>query len=80
MGRVRAGCEKRARLTVAGRTFTVVLTSDLEEGGFTVTCRDLPAVITEGETEQEAIDNVIDAIELCLTVKKELEARKKAHK
>lgn len=68
---------KEERVTVAGRPFTTVLTPDLEEGGFTVTCREIP-INTQGETEQEALDNAIDAIELCLTVEKELEARKKA--
>jgi len=69
---------KQEIVTVAGRTFTVVLTPGLKEGGYTVTCKEIPAVITEGETEQESLDNAIDAIELCLEVEKELEARKKA--
>lgn len=56
------------KITVAGRQFTVVLTPDLEEGGFTMTCREIPAVISQGETEQEALDNILDAIELCLEV------------
>lgn len=69
---------KEERVTVAGRPFTVILTSDLEEGGYTVTCREIPAAISQGDTEQEALDNIEDAIELCMEVEEELEARKKA--
>ena len=32
------------------------------EGGFTVTCPILPELITEGETIEEALDNVSDAL------------------
>ncbi|MDE3089766.1 MAG: type II toxin-antitoxin system HicB family antitoxin [Chloroflexota bacterium] len=32
------------------------------EGGFTVTCPLLPELITEGDTVQEALDNVSDAL------------------
>jgi len=32
------------------------------EGGYTVTCPVLPELITEGDTVQEALDNVADAL------------------
>ena len=32
------------------------------EGGYTVTCPILPELITEGDTVQEALDNVRDAL------------------
>lgn len=32
------------------------------EGGFTVTCPILPELITEGETVEEALENVSDAL------------------
>lgn len=32
------------------------------EGGFTVTCPVLPELITEGDTPQEALENVSDAL------------------
>jgi predicted RNase H-like HicB family nuclease len=38
------------------------------EGGFTVTCPKLPAVVTYGETLEEAQANAREAIELCLEV------------
>jgi len=57
---------------VGGRQFTAVLTPDLEDGGFTVQCKEIPAAISQGDTIQEALDNVVDAIELCLEVEAEL--------
>jgi predicted RNase H-like HicB family nuclease len=71
---------KEERVMVEGRNFTVILTPDLEDGGFTVQCKEEPAAISHGETEQEALDNIIDALELCLEHEKELKAAKgKAH-
>ncbi|MEK9164554.1 MAG: type II toxin-antitoxin system HicB family antitoxin, partial [Chloroflexota bacterium] len=32
------------------------------EGGYTVTCPLLPELITEGDTAQDALDNVSDAL------------------
>ena len=37
-----------------------------EEGGFTVYVPSLPGCISEGGTEQEALDNIREAIELYL--------------
>lgn len=65
---------KEEKVMAAGQNFTVVLTPDLEDGGFTVQCKEIPAAISEGETEQEAIDNIIDALELCLEQEKEWQA------
>jgi DNA-binding transcriptional MerR regulator len=67
---------KEEKVMVAGRSFTVVLTPDLEDGGFTVQCEEEPAAISHGETEQEALDNIIDALQLCLDHEEELQAAK----
>jgi predicted RNase H-like HicB family nuclease len=37
-----------------------------EEGGFTVLAPSLPGCISEGETKEEAISNILEAIELYL--------------
>ena len=50
--------------------FEVVLEPQ-SEGGFTVSVPDLPGVITEGETREEALDMARDAIELYLSVHRE---------
>jgi len=41
------------------------------EGGYTVFVPQLPDVVSEGETREEALNNVKDAIEGYLTVLKE---------
>ncbi len=40
----------------------VILTPDLEAGGYTVTVPSLPGCISEGDTYEEAIANIQDAI------------------
>jgi DNA-binding transcriptional MerR regulator len=67
---------KEEKVMVEGRGFTVVLTPDLEDGGFTVQSKEEPAAISHGGTEQEALDNIIDALELCLVHEQELQAAK----
>lgn len=56
--------------------FTAILTPDLEDGGYTITCKEIPAAISQGETVQEALDNIVDAIELCLEAEAELKNRR----
>jgi DNA-binding transcriptional MerR regulator len=57
---------KEHKVKVNNREFTVILTPDIEDGGFTIQCKEIPAAISQGDNEQEAIDNIIDALELCL--------------
>jgi predicted RNase H-like HicB family nuclease len=53
--------------------FTVLL-EECEEGGYTVTCPTLPGCISEGDTYEEALENIKDAIGLYLrAVARELE-------
>jgi antitoxin HicB len=44
-------------------TYAVKLTPDKRDGGYVVTCRDLPEVITQGETFEEAVAEAADALE-----------------
>ena len=48
---------------MAGRSFTVVVTPDLEEGGFTGSCRELPGTSSQGDTEPEALDNLLELLQ-----------------
>lgn len=57
---------KSIAFTVRDRGFTAMLTPDIEDGGYVVTCKEIPAAISQGETVQEAVDNIADAVELCL--------------
>jgi len=65
------------QLEVRGRHLTAVLSRDLEDGGYTVSCREVPAAISQGETIQEALDNLWDAIELCLEAEEDLRQLKR---
>ena len=48
------------------RRFSILLTEDAEEGGYTVAVPLLPGCVTEGDTLDEAIDNAKDAIHVYL--------------
>jgi predicted RNase H-like HicB family nuclease len=42
-----------------------------DEGGYTVQCLELPAAISEGDTKEEALENIKEAIQLVLEVTQE---------
>lgn len=44
------------------QSFTILL-REAEEGGFTAMCVDLPGCISEGDTEEEALAMIQDAIQ-----------------
>ena len=46
--------------------FKVILRPDLDDGGFNVTCPALSGCHSQGDTEEEAIENIKDAIIGCL--------------
>jgi len=48
--------------------FKVILRPDAEDGGFNISCPALPGCHSQGETTEEAIANIKEAIEGCLEV------------
>lgn len=46
----------------------VVIEEDTEDGGFIISCPALPGCHSEGETVEEALVNIRDAIQGCLAV------------
>jgi antitoxin HicB len=44
-------------------TYAVRLAPDKQDGGYVVTCRDLPEAITQGETLEDALVEAADALE-----------------
>ena len=50
--------------------FTVVLAPE-PNGGYSVTCPTLPGCVSQGESLRDALDNVREAIQLCLEVRKD---------
>ena len=58
--------------------YTVILEPQ-DEGGYTVRCLELPGAISQGETKEEALTNIKEAIGLVLEVlNQDLEVRSKA--
>ena len=47
--------------------YTVILEPQ-EEGGYTVRCLELPGAISEGETKEETLENIKEAISLVLEI------------
>ncbi|HBQ29454.1 hypothetical protein HX99_05405 [Peptococcaceae bacterium SCADC1_2_3] len=50
--------------------FIVTIDRD-EDGIFIVECPSIPGCVSQGKTEQEAIENIKDAIKQCLEVRAE---------
>jgi predicted RNase H-like HicB family nuclease len=46
--------------------FTVILTPDGDDGGYVAECPFVPGCISEGDTVEEALANIKEAIEGCL--------------
>jgi antitoxin HicB len=50
-------------------TYPVTLTPDEKDGGFVVTCRDVPELVTQGETTEDAISEAEGALRRMLDPK-----------
>ena len=50
--------------------FNVTIDRD-EDGVFVVECPSIPGCVSQGETKEEALENIKDAITLCLQVRAE---------
>jgi predicted RNase H-like HicB family nuclease len=66
---VRIG-EWRLEIRGSGMTNYEVVLIPAEEGGYTVVAPALPGCISEGDTEEEALENIKDAIQGWLVVAK----------
>lgn len=51
--------------------FTVTLDRD-EDGAWIVECPSIPGCISQGTTKEEAIENIKEAIQLCLEVRADM--------
>ena len=58
--RSHANCKRARAYGHLGRT-----------SGYTATCEEIQAAISQGETIQEALDNLDDAMELCMDAKED---------
>ncbi len=48
--------------------FKVVIREDKEDGGYNVSCPALPGCHSQGETIEEALENIKEAIQGCIEV------------
>ncbi|MEI6502633.1 MAG: type II toxin-antitoxin system HicB family antitoxin [Armatimonadota bacterium] len=49
----------------------IVLRPDEIDGGIIAECPEIPGCLSEGATEEEAMANIREAIDLCLEVRRE---------
>lgn len=72
------GQDRRYTVKVKGKSYPVILHPDLEEGGFWVECPSLPGCGSQGETVEEALAMIADAIAVSVEVKTEQKKKKRA--
>jgi predicted RNase H-like HicB family nuclease len=70
--------EKKYKVTVKGRSYSVTLHPDTEDGGYWVECPALPGCSSQGDTIEEALTMIKDAIEGHLEVTGKTRKKKKA--
>lgn len=70
--------ERKYKVFVKGKSYDVILHPDLEDGGFWVECSALTGCASQGETVEEALSMIKDAIEGHLEVETVRGKRKKA--
>ena len=76
-GRVTSFIQKiKEKVTVEGKDYEVVLTPEIEDGGYSVVCPALKGCRSQGDTKTEALAMIKDAIQLWLKTNKELTARR----
>jgi len=72
--------ERTYTVTVSKRKFRVVLHPDLEDGGYWVECPELPGCSSQGDSVEEALDMIKDAIKGHLEVQEELEKEERSRR
>ncbi len=70
--------ERKYKIRVMGDSYEVILHPDLEDGGFWVECPTLPGCDSQGDTIEEALEMIKDAINGHLEVLAEMKADKRA--
>lgn len=61
-------CKDRRTIVLNSMIYKVVVTPDPKDGGFTVSCPAISGCHYEGETLEEALENIKDAISGCVEV------------
>ena len=68
--------QRTYKVTVRGKDYEVVLQPDLEDGGYVVECPSLPGCVSQGDTVEEALAMIRDAIRGHLAVTRKEEGGK----
>lgn len=73
-------CAKKrmVNVTVKGMTYDVILHPETEDGGYWVKCPDLPGCDSQGDTVEEALEMIKDAIKGHLEVAVERKKKRPA--
>jgi len=58
--------KENTRVTVMKKKYPVILHTDTEDGGYWVECPDIPGCASRGDTIEEALTMIKDAIKGCL--------------
>jgi predicted RNase H-like HicB family nuclease len=72
--------ERKYEVTVKGAKYPVILHPDTEDGGFWIECPSLSGCASQGETVEEALEMIKDAITGWLEVSKEKKGQRKFKK
>ena len=64
--------DREYMVNVLKRSFKVILHPDLEDGGYWIECPELPGCSSQGDSVEEALDMIRDAIKGHLEVQEEL--------
>ncbi len=70
------GSRRAYKVMVGGKEYTVELQPDLEDGGYVVECASLPGCVSQGDTIEEALSMVRDAIRGHLAILRQEEKAK----
>jgi DNA-binding transcriptional MerR regulator len=66
----------REKVTVGGKEYEVILTPEIEDGGYSIVCPALRGCRSQGDTKAEALAMIKDAISLWLKTHRELLSRR----
>jgi len=66
----------KERVTVEGKEYEVILTPEIEDGGYSVVCPALRGCRSQGDTKAEALAMIKDAIQLWLRTNKDLAGKR----
>jgi len=66
----------KERVTVEAKEYEVILSPEIEDGGYSVVCPALRGCRSQGDTKAEALAMIKDAIQLWLRTNKELAGRR----